>query len=460
MDEHKEVQVKKWLERKIPDWANFQISDSAKLLGFYVGPGSGKFNWNGPVSKLVKRFKEIKSSAAPIHINAYDYNVRVCPVLSYHAQLMPLSEKHFELERVALHTVLRAPFNTFRHVHLLNLDKVGGPKLRSFNVASAAALFRTAARTVCTWEAWATQLLTAAHEHLPVGKVLNGWHYPDFWDSPPFAHNLKYAYEGFCKHKKMKQAGSSLSEKLREKNLGVTPQPGGAFYSEFKLLQKEVYSVIFGTLFPDTDSTSFNTICSERAEKLFSPFDINADGMLQVDLATHTLKKAGGHIALKVLKTWLNGWATSHRMHEDPILPCLLGCRGQKDTLKHYIMCPHVYAIQRFLLTEVSSDPLVRFGIKYPSIHSMKISSCLFSAYHAVKAKVRSGIIHVHEEPMTSPTIRVTWSVFAEAFAAEAGGLRVATRAFSLPKFICYLSSGILPPEELPSPNLLPALIH
>ena len=106
---------------------------------------------------------------------------------------------------------------------------------------------------------------------------------------------------------------------------------------------------------------------------LFSPFDINADGMLQVDLAIQTLKKVGGHIALKVIKTWLNGWVTSHRMHEDPILPCLLGCRGQSDTLEHYIMCPHVYAIQRFLLAEVSSDPLVRFGIKILQFRACKL---------------------------------------------------------------------------------------
>ena len=145
---------------------------------------------------------------------------------------------------------------------------------------------------------------------------------------------------------------------------------------------------------------------------------------------------------------------------DDPILPCLLGCRDQKDTLKHYIMCPHVYAFQKFLLAEVSSDPLVRFGIKQLSIQSMKISSCLFSAYHAVKAKVRAGVIDVHEDTMTSTTIRVIWSVFAEAFAAEAGGLRAATFAFSFSKFICFVSTGILHSGELPNQNSLPALNH
>ena len=225
-------------------------------------------------------------------------------------------------------------------------------------------------------------------------------------------------------------------------NLGAPPLPGGAFYSEFRSLQKRAYSLILGELFPDTTSTNLDTICINRVEMLFSPFEINTDGMTHVDLALTILKAAGGHIALKVIKTWLNGWVTSHRMHETPVLPCLFGCCGEKDTLKHYVMCPHIYAFQRFLFADISSDPLVRLGIKHPSIQRMQICSCLFSAYHAVKAKVRSGTISVHEDTLTSPTLRVIWRVFAEALIAEAGGLRVATRAFSLSKFICCLSSG------------------
>jgi len=460
LDEHKQLQIKKWLERKIPEWANFQIADAAKLLGFYVGPGSGKFNWNGPLSKLVSRVREIKSATAPIHINAYDFNIRVCPVLSYHAQLMPLGEKHFMLERIALHTVLRAPWNTFRHVDLLKLSKVGGPKLRSFNVASAAALFRTAAKTVCNWEDWSSQMLTAAREHLPVGKVEAGLHYPDFWDSPSFAHNLKSAFEGFTKSNKFRQAGRNLTRKFIEKNLGVAPRPGGAFFSEFKALQKTAYSELMGDLFPDNATTSINTICINRAELMFRPFNIHADGMINVELAVNILRKVSGHIALKVIKTWLNGWATSHRMHEDTILPCLFGCKDYKDSLPHYIMCPKIFAFQRYLFGDVSSDPLVRLGIKNPSIQSMQICSCLFSAYHAVKGKVRAGRISVHTDAVTTTTLRVIWDAFANVLAAEAGELRVATRAFSLPKFICFLCTGFLSPEELPIANCVHDLTH
>ena len=86
------------------------------------------------------------------------------------------------------------------------------------------------------------------------------------------------------------------------------------------------------------------------------------DGMLRLNLAIETLKKVGGQIVLKVMKTWLNGWVTSHRLNQDAILPCVPGCRDQRDTVKHYIMRPHVHALQRFLLDDACLDPLVRFA--------------------------------------------------------------------------------------------------
>ena len=43
----------------------------------------------------------------------------------------------------------------------------------------------------------------------------------------------------------------------------------------------------------------------------------------------------------------------------------------------------------------------------------MKMRSCLFSSYLAVKSSVRSGRISVHEDRLTQPSLRLTWSVFA-----------------------------------------------
>ena len=210
--------------------------------------------------------------------------------------------------------------------------------------------------------------------------------------------------------------------------------------------------------FPDDDSNQIGTLCISRCERLFFPYDIHCDGGANFPDALGLLEKTKGHIATKVLKSWLNGWATSERMHEDIALRCVLGCSDAPDSLSHYVVCPHMFAFQKFIFDGISDDPLIRFGIKSPCISSFKVISCLFSAYHTVKAAVRSGTINVHEETVTGPTLRVIWSVFAEAMAAEAGELRVATRAFSLCKFISFLSMGILPLEELPCANSLPAV--
>ena len=82
LDQRRHDQIKRWPARKDSEWANFQIADAAQLLGFYVGPGRGRFNWNGPLCKLVERVQEVQSANPPVHINAYDYSIRVCPVLA------------------------------------------------------------------------------------------------------------------------------------------------------------------------------------------------------------------------------------------------------------------------------------------------------------------------------------------------------------------------------------------
>ena len=71
------------------------------------------------------------------------------------------------------------------------LSQFGASKLRSFNVDSAAALFRTAARTVTCWTAWMEQMKVAAEEHLGANFAVAGVFYPSCWHSPPFAHFMR-----------------------------------------------------------------------------------------------------------------------------------------------------------------------------------------------------------------------------------------------------------------------------
>ena len=98
-----------------------------------------------------------------------------------------------------------------------------------------------------------------------------------------------------------------------------------------------------------------DALCDERLNTVFASFDISSRVGGGIEGALSILQLLSGDIALKVIKTWLNAWATSRRMHEDPILKCLFGCSDGEDNLAHYVMCPYVYALQSFLFEDTSS---------------------------------------------------------------------------------------------------------
>ena len=127
-------------------------------------------------------------------------------------------------------------------------------------------------------------------------------------------------------------------------------------------------------------------------------------------------------------------------MHEEHILGCILGCQNAIDSMSHYVHCPHMYAFQRFLFEGISEDPLIRFGIKAPGMFNLKVLSCLFSAYHALKGGIRAGKINMH----SINWLNSAWSTFANVIKAEAGEMHLNTRAFSLVNFIDFLVNGRL----------------
>ena len=43
--------VRQWLLREIPEWVEFQVTNSAKYLGIFMGPKSSSSQWAGPLAK-------------------------------------------------------------------------------------------------------------------------------------------------------------------------------------------------------------------------------------------------------------------------------------------------------------------------------------------------------------------------------------------------------------------------
>ena len=69
--------ILRWLRKNIPEWENFKVAPTAKLLGFFLGPHAGSQNWAGPLKKYANRMQAIKNGQASVAINAFTYNTRL-----------------------------------------------------------------------------------------------------------------------------------------------------------------------------------------------------------------------------------------------------------------------------------------------------------------------------------------------------------------------------------------------
>ena len=131
------------------------------------------------------------------------------------------------------------------------------------------------------------------------------------------------------------------------------PPPGGKYFASKCSLQKMAHAVIMQEVYRDSPSAHICTLMQRRLVLMFAPFEVDFDDNVNLNVACGMLSHLRPNDSLKIIKTWLNGWATSHRMHEDILLPCLLGCATGEDSLRHYVMCPHMFAFWRFVFEKI-----------------------------------------------------------------------------------------------------------
>ena len=146
-------------------------------------------------------------------------------------------------------------------------------------------------------------------------------------------------------------------------------------------------------------------------------------------------------VVMKVLKCWCNGWASSRRYHEEPILPCLFGCSHAQDDLHHYMMCPHLFGLWTFLTPGVNSNPLIRWALVNPTEYDFLLVACVFSGYHALRRKLKymHAIFQQNQPKICNPLLRVAWTVLADAFCVEARELNVPFKQFSVASFLDFI---------------------
>ena len=136
----------------------------------------------------------------------------------------------------------------------------------------------------------------------------------------------------------------------------------------------------------------------------------------------------------EVMKTWLNGWITTHRMSEPVLRSCLLGCRNQPDKVAHYVMCPRIFAATVYNIPATSADPLERIGILHTTKESLMTCACIFSGHHGLKAHIRTL------GPDADMDYPANWCLFAQHVNAEAVECGLCNTLFSPSQFNSFLN--------------------
>ena len=92
-------------------------------------------------------------------------------------------------------------------------------------------------------------------------------------------------------------------------------------------------------------------------------------------------------ILYKVIKTWVNSWCTTSRLHENTQWPCIFGYCDEDDSLSHYLRCPRLWSsIGSVVNSElVFLDPVEKMGLVHPTSRKLKLIAVASRVYHALK---------------------------------------------------------------------------
>ena len=314
--------------------------------------------------------------------------------------------------------------------------------MRSRSAAFTFALIRTALETLPGWKKWLEQLNTAADSLLPLHPDIRNALTHSCWDSLPLALTLSRAAQGFPSHPNWDISNSDFIQKMHKEQKG-DPQKaaefaflsagglghflqfsGGLFWGSswsFSGVQHSnldkvpVQKLVYKELVQGQFNAPIENIFCKRPTEAFQPYEVDFHNTILLQNCFCCLKKSGCAVAIKVLKGWRNGWATSRRYQEKIKLPCLFGCCKEKGELFHYLHYLHLFALWFFLCGDVNSNPLLRWGLVHPSHDGMLQIACAFAGYHARRRnfKQKGEEFMQYQEIVIGPQIRASWTVFA-----------------------------------------------
>ena len=138
-------------------------------------------------------------------------------------------------------------------------------------------------------------------------------------------------------------------------------------------------------------------LAQEMTQKLSTTLGTSLSNTLLVradwfDTLTLVLKNCTVHVRMCVFKSLIGGWTTSVRMGETPTLPCIFGCRDERDDLRHYLACAPLWHIAGETLgCQPPLDIETRICMRNPTPLSARVLSLCFHSYHYAKSSLKNN---------------------------------------------------------------------
>ena len=98
-----------------------------------------------------------------------------------------------------------------------------------------------------------------------------------------------------------------------------------------------------------------------------------------------TLKQCPPCVITSVVRTWCNGWVTSHRFKEENDVGCIFGCKWAPDQLEHYAECGVCQQIwYKLAKIHAYNGPLVFFALGEEADSILTLRCVFMFAVHSV----------------------------------------------------------------------------
>ena len=111
----------------------------------------------------------------------------------------------------------------------------------------------------------------------------------------------------------------------------------------------------------------------------------------------------------------------------------------------HYMQCPHIFWLWKFMIPCVHSNPLERWGLLNSCNYKFMQISCVHAGFHAARRHFKQCGSFQPNNYLTNISgadLRTSWTVFADAFTVEEREIGVATLKFSVTGFLSFLTTG------------------